>query len=239
MKTISITKVILFAAVLVMVSGSANLFAQDIELTIKTIDADINTHKPVNLFDQDGNGTIMLKEYEAGLNDIFDELDVDGDGAVSAREIEAADKTKMALALYDSNENGQISRSEFVKSLDMRFNTRDRNADGRIDLEDSGVVDIDNNGTIELDEYQQAIDEIMDSAGEGATRGYGYGPCSSQYMICDASCVRCIAFFIPRPAGFSWGGTWPEGTHDPCAGAPPGVCDPWSENFDPLHPCCN
>ena len=167
-------------------------------------------------------------------------VDANGDGRISEKELVAVGVDTKFFEGYDQNGDGLVLESEFVMSFESQFNAADRNDDGRISIDDAGLVDKDGNGKIDTEEYREVVDDFFKEVmSESTPRGYGYGPCSSQYMICDASCTRCIAFFIPRPAGFSWGGAWPHGPH-PCDDFNSLCCDdPWSGCFDPMNPCCN
>lgn len=193
-------------------------------------------------FDVNNDGQITRTEYNSKLREIFNTerkyLDSNGDGNISEKEVIVEDGNTKLFGGYDKNNNGSISESEFILFFDKRFNTADRNSDGKISTKDVGLVDKDSNGKIDIEEYRETVDNFFkEVASEKVVRGYGYSPCSTEYIKCDPSCTRCIVLFIPRPSGFSWGGGWSHGTDpDPCKDV---NCDPWGGGFDPMHPCCD
>jgi len=185
---------------------------------------------------------ITKTEFDSWLRRKFtlslSELDSNGDRMISKMEFIKAKKTANRFDLFDKDNNGAVSESEFVDFFASRFQAADRSGNGQIDFQDTGIEDSNKNGMIDQKEYIDAVQAFVEELKSAvAPKGYGYAPCSSQYVICDASCVRCIALFIPAGPSGSWGSASPGPGVDPCAGV--NTDDPWGPDFDPMHPCNN
>lgn len=194
------------------------------------------------IYDLDNDGRLSKREYEQPFKSAFmaslRAMDANRDRRISIRELQNRRISKERIAQFDRNRDGFVTEQEYVGVFADGFQELDRNRDGVFSFEDTGVVDKNRNRRIDREELRSAMDSFLNEREKGRTpRGYGYGPCSSPYLLCDPSCVRCIGFFIPRMDIFPWSG---HGT-DQCSGFDYGsVCDdPWSENFDPFNPCCD
>lgn len=187
--------------------------------------------------DPDTDKSITRTEYHTRLHDIFSEqinaLDSNGDMRISKSELKTLKKSITLFGVYDLDNDGFITEEEFIKRFDSRFSDADRNGDERIDISDIGLLDLNNDGDIQINEYRETIDKFLEeSNGKNSTKGYGYNcPGSSPHTICDASCIRCISLWIPF-----WGGLGVAPGEDPCAGV---CCDPWDENCDLWNRCCS
>ncbi len=209
-----------------------------LEKRLNDISADCRNRRiPVDI---NRDGIITRDEYEARLRNIFSVqikwLDYDRDNRISEKELVSEKKSTNLFRLYDKNKDGFITFDEFVGYFDKRFNVSDRNNDGVISMQDVGLVDKNSDGIIDINEYRDTVYEFFNELNKSdAIRGYGYSCSHSRFVICDPSCVRCIALFVPWYGG-SGGYVTPGSHEDRCANV---CCDPWDEKCDPYDSCCD
>jgi hypothetical protein len=92
------------------------------------------------LFRADANqdGSLTQAEFEAGREALFERLDRDRDGALTMREARHARSEARAGAPArrfdhaDANNNGAVSREEFLAGPSARFDRLDSNGDGAL-----------------------------------------------------------------------------------------------------------
>jgi hypothetical protein len=111
-------------------------------------------------WDLDGNGEVSLEDIRTRRDDVFYTFDSDGNGVLSAEEYVSFDEARandldmngghgngnamrraaegMTLAFNDTDENGEVSREEFLAHAADWMALLDRNADGRVTSADFG-----------------------------------------------------------------------------------------------------
>jgi Ca2+-binding EF-hand superfamily protein len=87
--------------------------------------------------DSNGDGTITPKEHKAAKRERFARMDVNGDGVLTPEDKKQRYKQKRSkmergLAPLDADQDGRISRDEFVKTDSPMFTHFDQNGDGKI-----------------------------------------------------------------------------------------------------------
>lgn len=241
MKTIFVAFI---GSICVLISGCVT--TNDLEKKMETIEMKIDSISSLfaggrPTLDVNNDAKITRTEYDSRLREIFSYerkiLDSNGDGKISEKELTVVGKSTNLFSAFDKDNDGLITESEFIRLFDGRFNTADRNSDGEISMEDTGLLDNNNDENIDINEYREGVNNFFaELTSDKVVKGYGYSQCSTQYILCDAGCTRCIALFIPGSLSGSWGGSWGGGS-DPCEGV--NIGDPWGPDYDPLHPCQN
>jgi Ca2+-binding EF-hand superfamily protein len=96
-------------------------------------------------FDADKDGKVSRDEFQAKTPG-FDRLDTDKDGVVTMAEIEAkpaAHRHPMMagfIARFDTNQDGQVSRQEWMDERMKAFDAADANHDGFVDATEAAAA---------------------------------------------------------------------------------------------------
>jgi Ca2+-binding EF-hand superfamily protein len=97
-----------------------------------------NTVELLRNMDTDQNGKVSRAEYDNYMNREFDMLDVDRNGELDANELSKfhLDNYLAAqlLPLMDKDNNGKVSRAEFMNFMNQEFDQLDVNKDGQLDV---------------------------------------------------------------------------------------------------------
>lgn len=96
-------------------------------------------HKPQNAFqkvDDNRDGVIGMQEYDSAVTESFTKYDSNNDGYITESEFmkqHPDQKTSELFNKMDSNKDGKTDLQEFKKAALRRFKIYDRNEDGFID----------------------------------------------------------------------------------------------------------
>ncbi len=95
-------------------------------------------HKPQNVFqkvDDNSDGVVGIREYNSAVTESFMKYDSNNDGYITESEfVKHPDKkTSVLFNKMDSNKDGKIDLQEFKKAASRRFKIYDRNDDGFLD----------------------------------------------------------------------------------------------------------
>ncbi|MFN3537510.1 MAG: EF-hand domain-containing protein [Brevundimonas sp.] len=91
--------------------------------------------------DTNRDGVVTREEFQAARNQLFDRLDRNRDGYLSSADASgrrmrggrAAEMLERMTTAFDANNDGRVSRGEFVYGPAWLFDQGDQNGDGRID----------------------------------------------------------------------------------------------------------
>jgi Ca2+-binding EF-hand superfamily protein len=88
--------------------------------------------------DNDNDGKISKKEYINAVTKNFNTLDKNMDGVLTREELKAVGKInyRKLVKEEDINKDGKVSKEEFDKASEKRFNIIDKNNDGFIDRQE-------------------------------------------------------------------------------------------------------
>lgn len=108
-------------------------------------------------WDLDGDGAVTLAEATERRGDIFLTFDADENGVLSTEEHDLFDEARandmqemgmlnsknnpangMLRSVTDANEDGEVSREEFMAAVPAWFARMDNNSDGKVTPEDFG-----------------------------------------------------------------------------------------------------
>lgn len=98
--------------------------------------------KLIDAYDADGDGAVTQAEIDEGRATRLTKFDADGDGQLSLAEYEQlwldAMRERMvdAFQRHDDDGDGQVTAEEFGERTQRMVMMRDRNEDGKLDLED-------------------------------------------------------------------------------------------------------
>jgi hypothetical protein len=99
-------------------------------------------HKPQNVFqkvDDNSDEVVGIREYNSAVTENFMKYDSNNDGYITESEfVKHPDKkTSELFNKIDSNKDGKVDLQEFKKAASRRFKIYDRNEDGVIDRTES------------------------------------------------------------------------------------------------------
>jgi Ca2+-binding EF-hand superfamily protein len=82
-------------------------------------------------FDTDNDGTVDLNEAKKAASALFDKLDSDKDGALDFKELNGR-LTQTEFAAADPDNDGTLSKDEFLGVVEKRFKAADPDNDGTV-----------------------------------------------------------------------------------------------------------
>lgn len=82
--------------------------------------------------DTDADGTIHLREAQAAGSALFDRLDADKEGTLTIRELQGR-LSRSDFKSADPDNDGTLTRQEFLTILESRFKAADPDKDGTLD----------------------------------------------------------------------------------------------------------
>ena len=86
---------------------------------------------PVARFDTDNDGTVDLIEAKKAASELFDKLDTDKDGTLDSKELNGR-LTHKELAAADPDNDGTLSKDEYLAVVEKRFKAADPDNDGTV-----------------------------------------------------------------------------------------------------------
>ena len=85
----------------------------------------------VGQFDLDKDGSVDLAEAKKAGAALFDKLDVDKKGVLTRKQLHGRLSSK-AFAAADTDKDGTLSKDEYLKIVEERFNAADTKHDGKL-----------------------------------------------------------------------------------------------------------
>ena len=86
---------------------------------------------PVARFDTDNDGTVDLIEAKKAASELFDKLDTDKDGTLDSKELNGR-LTHKEFAAADPDNDGTLSKDEYLAVVEKRFKAADPDNDGTV-----------------------------------------------------------------------------------------------------------
>jgi hypothetical protein len=86
---------------------------------------------PVARFDTDNDGTVDLDEAKKAASALFDKLDIDKDGTLDFKELNGR-LTHKEFTAADPDNDGTLSKDEFLAAVEKRFKAADPDNDGTV-----------------------------------------------------------------------------------------------------------
>ena len=86
---------------------------------------------PVAHFDTDNDGTVDLDEAKKAASTLFDKLDIDKDGTLDFKELKGG-LTHKEFTAADPDNDGTLSKDEFLAAVEKRFKAADPDNDGTV-----------------------------------------------------------------------------------------------------------
>jgi Ca2+-binding EF-hand superfamily protein len=86
---------------------------------------------PVGRFDTDNDGTVDLAEAKKAASALFDKLDTDKDGTLDLKELKGR-LTQKELKEADPDNDGTLSKDEYLAVVEKRFKAADPDNDGTL-----------------------------------------------------------------------------------------------------------
>lgn len=97
-------------------------------------------------FDANNDGRVSREEFTAGNMQPFDRLDTNKDGVVTGDEVQTqaararSEARNRMIGAIDANNDGRVSRDEFINADRERFDRMDANKDGKISREEAAAA---------------------------------------------------------------------------------------------------
>ena len=85
----------------------------------------------VALFDTDHDGTVDLNEAKEAASALFDKMDTDKDGTLDSKELKGR-VTDKELKAADPDNDGTLSKDEYLALVETRFKAADPDNDGTV-----------------------------------------------------------------------------------------------------------
>ena len=82
-------------------------------------------------FDTDNDGTVDLDEAKKAASALFDKLDTDKDGTLDFKELRGR-LTRLEFGAADRDNDGTLTKDEFLAVVEKRFGAADRDNDGKL-----------------------------------------------------------------------------------------------------------
>jgi Ca2+-binding EF-hand superfamily protein len=82
-------------------------------------------------FDTDNDGTVDLNEAKKAASALFDKLDADKDGTLDLKELHGR-LTQKEFTAADPDNDGTLTKDEFLAVVEKRFRAADRDNDGTL-----------------------------------------------------------------------------------------------------------
>jgi Ca2+-binding EF-hand superfamily protein len=86
---------------------------------------------PVARLDTDNDGTVDLSEAKKAASALFDKLDTDKDGTLDLKELKGR-LTQKEFTAADPDNDGTLSKDEYLAVVEKRFKAADPDNDGTI-----------------------------------------------------------------------------------------------------------
>ena len=90
---------------------------------------------PVAALDTDDDGTVDLKEINKSATDLFASLETDADGTVDFKEMKGR-VSKKDFKTADPDNDGTLSKDEFLTMVSVMFKDADPDNDGTLDAKE-------------------------------------------------------------------------------------------------------
>src|SRR5215469_1730363 len=82
-------------------------------------------------FDTDNDGTVDLDEAKKAASALFEKLDTDKDGTLDFKELHGR-LTRLEFGAADPDNDGTLTKDEYLPVVEKRFGAADRDNDGTI-----------------------------------------------------------------------------------------------------------
>jgi Ca2+-binding EF-hand superfamily protein len=82
-------------------------------------------------FDTDNDGTVDIDEAKKAAGELFDQLDTDKDGTLDVKELKGR-LTQMEFTAADPDNDGTLSKNEYLAVVEKRFKAADPDNDGTV-----------------------------------------------------------------------------------------------------------
>ena len=86
---------------------------------------------PGTHIDTDNDGTVDIDEAKKAASAVFDKLDTDKDGTLDAKELKGR-LTQKELTAADPDNDGTLSKDEYLAVVEKRFKAADPDNDGTV-----------------------------------------------------------------------------------------------------------
>jgi hypothetical protein len=86
---------------------------------------------PATRFDTDNDGTVDIDEAKKAASTLFDKLDTDKDGTLDFKELKGR-LTQKEFAAADPDNDGTLSKDEYLALVEKRFKAADPDNDGTV-----------------------------------------------------------------------------------------------------------
>ena len=102
--------------------------------------AEASTCAALKGLDTDQDGTIDLAEAQKAAGIVFDKIERDKDNTVDAKEAKGRLSKKELLA-GDPDNDGTLTKDEYLAIIAKRFSAADPDGDGKLDCKELGTAD--------------------------------------------------------------------------------------------------
>jgi Ca2+-binding EF-hand superfamily protein len=97
--------------------------------------ARISSASILRMLDKDNDGTVDMAEAKNAGTLLFEQLDSNKDGTLDADELRGR-VTKQEIEATNPNNKDTLTKDDYLKLVEARFNAADSNHDGKLDIQE-------------------------------------------------------------------------------------------------------